>query len=96
MKYELYATKDELVGFTGAVVKFQSDGEAQRAFALMVNDENTQLYHYFRDFSIWHVGTQDSITGHINEIEPRLICRGESVKRFPKEDITANPEKGEE
>lgn len=78
---KLYAIKDEIVGFTGAIVHARNDQEITRQFALMVNDEGENMMSkWYKDYSVWRVGDLDRVTGEITETVPKLVVRGDSVK----------------
>lgn len=80
----LYAIKDEVVGFTGSVVTARNDLEITRQFALAINDkeENNQMAKWYKDFSVWCIGDLDRITGELHDATPRLVVRGDSVKEM--------------
>lgn len=78
----LYAIKDEVVGFNGSIMVMQNDEQMIRAMSAAVNaGDGNQMSMWAKDFSAWEVGDIDKVTGHIEPREPRLVCRGNSLKR---------------
>lgn len=71
----VYALKDELIGFTGAIITAYDDRIIERQVAAMVKDTGSQLNLWPQDFSMWQVGVLDTEDGHITEMQPRLVCR---------------------
>lgn len=80
---KLYGLKDELTGFQENILIFANDDAAARSFAAVINDPGNQMSLWYKDYSIWYLGEVNKTTGEIHQetIEPRLIVRGESVKR---------------
>lgn len=79
----VYALKDEVIGFTGAIMTAHNDKIIERQVAAMVKDTGNQLNLWPKDFSMWQVGILDTVDGHITEMQPRLICR---ANQFLKEE----------
>lgn len=71
----VYALKDEVIGFTGAIMTAQNDQQIMRHMEAMVNDKGNQINLWPKDFSMWQVGVLDKVDGHITEMQPRLVCR---------------------
>lgn len=80
----IYAIKDEIIGFNGTILVAEQDEIVERQFKTVVNEEGSQYNLWYKDFSLWHIGEMDKITGHLKEIEPRLISRGSSVLKQEK------------
>lgn len=73
----IYAIKDEVIGFTGAIMTLHNDDEAKRMMASTIKAADNQIAQYPKDFSIWRVGELDRITGEIKtEPTPVYVCRG--------------------
>lgn len=78
----LYAIKDDIVGFTGAIMTAYNDEQVIRMMDATVNaDDGNQMTMWPKDFSAWYVGDLDKVDGHLTEIQPQLICRGDSLIR---------------
>ncbi|UPW41216.1 nonstructural protein [Sigmofec virus UA08Rod_4967] len=78
----VYAIKDEVIGFTGSIFTAQNDEAVIRNMTATVNaGDGNQMELWPKDFSAWQVATQDKVTGEIKPCQPRLICRGDSLKR---------------
>lgn len=73
---KVYAIKDEVIGFTGAIMTAQNDEQIERMMEAAVNDKGTQMAMWPKDFSAWCIGEMDKTTGQLAEMQPRLICRG--------------------
>lgn len=81
----IYAIKDEVIGFTGALTVAANDEQIQRMVAATVlADDGNQMSMWPKDFSAWEIGELDKVTGHIKEMEPRLICRGNQFLKKEK------------
>lgn len=76
----IYAIKDEIIGFTGAIMTATNDEQVKRNMAVMVNEPGNQMNLWAKDFSAWYIGEIDKIDGHLTEVQPQLICRGDSLK----------------
>lgn len=85
----IYAIKDEVIGFTGAIMTLHNDEEAKRMMASTVNAKDNQIAMYPKDFSIWRIGELDRISGSIEpEPTPSYVCRASD---FTKEEAHEIP-----
>lgn len=85
----IYAVKDEIIGFTGSIMTARNDEEVTRWFDTIINDtEENQMSKWYKDYSIWCVGNLDKITGEITSQQPKLVVRGDMVKRLTREPVT--------
>lgn len=75
----VYAIKDEVIGFTGAIMTAQNDEQIARWMKAMVNDKGTEMNLWPKDYSAWYVGEMDKITGNIKEVQPQLVVRANSL-----------------
>lgn len=76
MIYGLYVMKDEKVGFM-QVQQDLNDYTAERNFKYALSQKNTLYDYASSDFSLWKVGTFDSVTGEtVLEPQLKLLCRG--------------------
>lgn len=89
MKRQLYSIKDELTGFTN-ICEFQNDEEAERAFAIAVQEKGSMFNMTPEDYSIYHVGERDTESGLITPVMPVLVIKGRNVIR--KETVTDGEE----
>lgn len=84
----IYAIKDEVIGFTGAVMTLHNDDEAKRMMSSTVNANDNQIAMYPKDFSIWRVGELDRISGAIEpEATPQYVCRASDFTKEVKDEI---------
>lgn len=74
MMFNLYAIKDELSEFASPL-PIEDDAQAKRFFIYKVTTEPLMKDNP-KDFSIWKIGSYDSLTGRIIACEPNLIERG--------------------
>lgn len=85
MKIKLFSVLDDKLGQFNSPMAFQSIGIANRAFADEVNREaaDNPMYKYPGDFSLYHVGEFDAMTGCFIATStgiPVLVVRGSEVK----------------
>lgn len=72
----IYAVKDEIIGFTGSIMVLRNDEEAKRMMDSTIRSGDSMFNQYPKDFSIWKLGNLDRITGMIEpESTPQYICR---------------------
>lgn len=82
MNQRIYAIKDDVTGFNSPLTIFANDQEALRVFLGEVENPESMLNKWQKDFSLWLVGERDTVTGRLVELEPELIMRAENyVKR---------------
>lgn len=85
----IYAVKDEIIGFNGAIMTARNDEEVTRWFSAVINDkEENNMSKWYKDYSVWGIGKLDRVTGEVMTEAPRLICRGDSVKTHKREPNT--------
>lgn len=72
MPYGLYAIKDAKNGFMFPQTD-ANDETAIRNFSNALRDENSLLYRYCNDFSLWKVGEFNSETGEIFPLALQLV-----------------------
>lgn len=75
----VYAIKDEVVGFTGAIMTAMNDDVVKRNMAIMVNEKGNQMNMWSKDFSAWFIGELDRTEGRLTEMQPQLVCRGNDL-----------------
>lgn len=72
----IYAVKDEIIGFTGSIMVLRNDEEAKRMMDSTIRAGDSMFNQYPKDFSLWKLGVLDRITGEIKpESTPQYICR---------------------
>lgn len=82
----LYAIKDDVIGFTGAIMTANNDNQVVRMMAQAINaDDGNQMSMWPKDFSAWYVGEIDKVDGHLTEVQPQLVVRGASLINVKKE-----------
>ena len=75
----LYVIKDEKVGFL-QVQQDTNDLTAKRNFNFAMTQPDTLYYNNRKDFSLWKVGTFDTVTGEvILEDSLSLVLRAEDL-----------------
>lgn len=82
-KLQLFAIRDRVVGSYHRPFTAANEFEAQRmVLSVMQNDDN-QLHHHPDDFSLYHLGEYDQITGVINAfVEPTLVVPLGVLKKY--------------
>lgn len=80
MIYGLYSVKDECVGYDRPIM-FDNDYVAIRNFGLALEDENSYIYKFPLDYSIWHIANFDSDTGILTPVEHKKIADAMQFKR---------------
>lgn len=86
MKNKIYEIKDDVTGFDGNIMLLENDEDAKRVFALEVNNEESIINKWHKDYSIWAAGERDRITGEIKSEQPRLVARATSLLRATKKE----------
>lgn len=80
MKYELYAVKDELTGFTTPQTEI-NEQTAMRNFKYAFSKKDTINYANINDYSLWFMGTLDLDNGVIDSTDcPKKICNASAFK----------------
>lgn len=69
MNYNLYAMRDNLVGFLSPMVD-DNDESAKRNFALMIQNSNGVLGFRPKDFDLFKIGSFDTKTGIVMPLSP--------------------------
>lgn len=83
----IYAVKDEVIGFTGAIMTAHNDEVVIRNMRVMANEEGNQMNMWAKDFSAWHVGKLDRVDGNIEPCQPRLVCRANSLQEVKQDGV---------
>ncbi|UPW40908.1 hypothetical protein [Sigmofec virus UA08Rod_6125] len=65
MKIKIYATKDTVIGAYMKPFYMHNDMEAQRSFALAMQDENSENRKIAKDLQLYRIGEFDDETGEI-------------------------------
>lgn len=84
MKNIIYEIKDDVTGFDGSLILLENDEEAKRVLALEVNNPESLMNKWHKDYSIWAAGERDRITGEIKPEQPRLVARATSLLKAAK------------
>lgn len=74
MVYSLYSVQDVCVGF-GAVIMQPNDAAAMRAFAHECENTESYWHSHPADYSLWRVGSFDTVTGTVLDDTPTIVCR---------------------
>lgn len=80
---QIYAFKDEAVGFT-EVFNQTNDAIAVRLFTQLVNDEKSAFHKYADQMSLWNIGEYNDVTGNIISTGARMIIQAKQCLT-PKE-----------
>lgn len=80
MGWKIYAIKDDITGFDGSLYKFSNDEDAKREFVRAITDKQSRYHAYRKDYSLWAISEMDAIEGRVQELTPRLLLRGETIK----------------
>lgn len=80
MIYGIYSVKDECVGYDRPIM-FDNDHVAIRNFGLAIEDENSYIYKFPSDYSIWHIADFDCDTGILTPVEHKKIADAMQFKR---------------
>lgn len=76
MKYLMISIKDCKVGF-GGIRLVPNDSVARRDFEMMFKDKNDIYYNNAGDFSLYALGTFDSVSGSFElESTPKFLFSG--------------------
>lgn len=86
MKNKIYEIKDDVTGFDGNLMLLENDEDAMRVMALEVNNSESIINKWHKDYSIWAAGERDRVTGEIKPEQPRLVARATSLLRAAKGD----------
>lgn len=93
VKQQLYAIKDDVTGFNSPIMIMANDEEAKRIFLTEVENPESQLHKWQKDFSLWQIGERDTVDGRLTEQEPRLIIRAEAyIKKAERKANTSESE----
>lgn len=84
MKNKIYEIKDDVTGFDGNLMLLENDEDAMRVMALEVNNPESIINKWYKDYSIWAAGERDRITGEIKPETPRLVARATSLLKTAK------------
>lgn len=84
MKNKIYEIKDDVTGFDGSLMLLENDEDATRVLALEVNNPESLMNKWHKDYSIWAVGKRDRTTGEIEPEQPRLVARATSLLKAAK------------
>lgn len=84
MKNKIYEIKDDVTGFDGNLMLLENDEDAMRVLALEVNNPESLINKWHKDYSIWAAGERDRITGEIKPEQPRLVARATSLFKATK------------
>lgn len=76
MKYLMIAIKDSKIGF-GGIRLVSNEAVARRDFEMMFKDKNDIYYNNAGDFSLYALGTFDSVSGSFDlEPTPKFLFDG--------------------
>ncbi|AXH77808.1 MAG: nonstructural protein [Microviridae sp.] len=76
MKYLMISIKDSKIGF-GGIRLVSNEAVARRDFEMMFKDTNDIYYNNARDFSLYSLGTFDSVSGSFDlEPTPKFLFDG--------------------
>lgn len=84
MKSKIYEIKDDVTGFDGNLMLLENDEDAKRVMALEVNNPDSVINKWHKDYSIWAAGERDRVTGEIKPEQPRLVARATSLLKASK------------
>lgn len=73
MIFNIYAVRDELLGFGAPVIR-DNDAVAVRAFDNDVNFDNSPYAKHPNDYSLFHIGEFDTDSGDITASTPRFVA----------------------
>lgn len=79
MIFGIYAMKDRLTGFLQPTLE-QNDSCAVRNFQTALQQSKDVMKVFPSDFSLYTIGTYDTISGVICSCDPRFICDGSSFE----------------
>lgn len=85
MKTLLFAVFDSKAACYGTPFFSPKEATAMRSFAQAANDPNTMVFNHPEDFSLFHLGEFDDVTGELFPSNPRNLGNAAGLKRpsFP-------------
>ena len=81
MIISIYSINDALNGFSSPTLQ-NNDAAAMRSFAEIFKDVYSPA-----DYSLWKIGTFDTLTGEIIPDVPTVICRATDFVKGEKTDV---------
>ena len=76
MTQKLFAIRDAKGEIYGPPMVNLTNGEAERHFVMMINDEKSMLSKYPEDFDLYFLGSYDTGTGKLEPLDsPLHICK---------------------
>lgn len=81
----LYSIKDNKVGVFAKPFMCVNNAEATRMLHAACNDDKVQLSMYPEDFDLYHIGSMNEQTGHLNspsENGPVFVVSAISLKKI--------------
>lgn len=79
---KVYSVFDKKTGSWDNPFTARTHGEAERMFSGALKDNQTLIGQYPEDFSLWHVGTFDPVSGIVGS--EKAHCLGEAVAFKPR------------
>lgn len=79
MIYNVYSIRDSLTGFLSITLD-QNDASAMRNFRHAMTNTSSLMHTHPKDYDLYRLGTFDTETGVISDIDKVMIASGASME----------------